>query len=82
MPRTYLQEPTARRGNIHWQTLHDTSGFGAGRYPASSFDSPHVFGAIANAVSRGQAWGARRATGCDRLSDFLESSPIRAEGDG
>ena len=47
MPRTYLQEPTARRGNIHWHTLHDTSGFGAGRYPASSFDSPHVFGAIA-----------------------------------
>jgi hypothetical protein len=45
MPRTYLHEPFEKRGNIHLHAAHDTSGFGADRYLASSFERLHVPGA-------------------------------------
>jgi hypothetical protein len=42
IPRTNLQLPIASRGNMNSHTSHRTSGFGAGRYPADSFDEPHT----------------------------------------
>ena len=47
-PRTYLHEPIDVRGNMNSQWSQRTSGFGAGLYPACSFESPHIFGIAVN----------------------------------
>jgi hypothetical protein len=47
-PRTYLHVPVEVRGNMNSQWSQRTSGFGAGLYPACSFESPHIFGIAAN----------------------------------